>query len=174
MAGQGASYLTVARKVSPQVKRYTAWQTLSQLNGSSLSFLFCLSHQLHPSGTQNCSTGQLSETQPKPPLLHTACHKFTFSCRKLTQLECLELCNGHLKDEGIRHLEPLAALTSLSLAQNSCISDASLLTISKLVNLRTLNLAGCLKVSGNGIQTLQTLTVCLSLPRSSPTCSPTP
>ena len=85
-------------------------------------------------------------------------------CRRLTQLECLELCNGHLKDEGIRHLEPLTALTSLSLAQNSCISDASLLTISKLINLRTLNLAGCLKVSGNGIQTLQTLTVRDTLP----------
>ena len=80
-------------------------------------------------------------------------------CRKLTQLEGLELCNGHLKDEGIKHLEPLSALTSLSLAQNSCISDASLLVISKLVKLRTLNLAGCVKVSGNGIQTLQTLKV---------------
>lgn len=79
--------------------------------------------------------------------------------RKLTQLEGLELCNGHLRDEGIQGLEALTALTSLSLAQNSCLSDTSLLTISKLVNLRNLNLAGCLKVSGNGIQTLHSLKV---------------
>jgi hypothetical protein len=76
----------------------------------------------------------------------------------LTQLECLEICNGLITDKGVEHLNSLANLKSLSLATNSAITDVSLLVLSKLMALTSLNLAGS-RVTGNGIQTLQTLTV---------------
>lgn len=81
----------------------------------------------------------------------------------MTQLECLEICNGLITDKGVEHLYSLANLKSLSLATNSAITDRSLLVLSKLVGLTSLNLAGS-RVSSNGIQTLQDLTVCLHPP----------
>ncbi len=39
-------------------------------------------------------------------------------CSGLTQLECLEICNGLISDKGVEHLKGLANLKSLSLATN--------------------------------------------------------
>ena len=56
---------------------------------------------------------------------------------------------------------------SLSLATNASITDVSLLVLSKLLALTSLNLAGC-RITGNGIQTLHKLTVRPCSPLSHP------
>ena len=97
---------------------------------------------------------------PRPASLH--CLSFRcFACSKLYQLESLELCGGSITDNGVSHLANLTKLKSLSLAQNSRISDISLLVLSNLSDLTTLNLTQS-RVTGNGILTLQSLTVSLS------------
>ena len=63
-----------------------------------------------------------------------------------------------MTDQGVNHMAPLMALRHLSLAQNVRITDASLLVLSALTGLTFLNLKQS-KLTGNGIQHLQNLTV---------------
>ena len=79
-------------------------------------------------------------------------------CRKLTGLKNLELCNGQITDKGVRHLERLQGLTSLSLASNTHISDASVGVLANFSALRRLSLADS-GLTGDGIQHLARIPV---------------
>lgn len=79
-------------------------------------------------------------------------------CRNLTSLESLEICGGAITDKGVAHMSALQNLQHLSLAQNSRISDTSLMVLSNLAALTFLNLSQS-KLTGNGIQHLQSLQV---------------
>lgn len=91
-------------------------------------------------------------------MLNSTFRGHCWRCRRLTNLESLELCGGALTDQGVDLLSTLTNLQSLSLAQNTRISDLSLLALSRLSALTALNLTQS-RVTGNGILTLQVLTV---------------
>ena len=83
---------------------------------------------------------------------------FACFCRPFCALERLEICGGHLGDEGAKDLIWLSGLQHLTLAQNPGLGDRASLFLSGLTNLKSLNLSGT-QLTGNGILPLRALTV---------------
>ena len=79
-------------------------------------------------------------------------------CRPFRRLERLECCGNGVGDEGVKELIWLQSLRHLCLGQNPRISDKSMLFLSGLGQLRTLNLTGT-ALTNNGILPLRALTV---------------
>jgi hypothetical protein len=61
---------------------------------------------------------------------------------KLPKLQCLEAAGGFMCDRGVKLLGRLTQLTSLSIAQNPRVTDASYVNLKFLALLEVLNISG--------------------------------
>ncbi len=76
----------------------------------------------------------------------------------LTRLQELDLSKGRITDEGLKHLQGLTNLRSLTLFWNNDVTDEGLRHLRGLTNLRRLDVSLCFDITDKGVSHLRGLT----------------